>query len=157
MTEWEAEFYGGNMPADKLNQRWWELVKARQGVEPPSPRGEAHCDPATKTHINDAPAYYFNYAMAFVLKYQFHDHICKQILHQDVHAANYSNHPEVGDWLRTWLPKGASQDWRVLLKTATGEDLSTRAMKEYFDPLQKWLQAENAKHMKENPGLKKGW
>ena len=157
MTEWEAEFYGGNMPADKLNQRWWELVKARQGVEPPSPRGEAHCDPATKTHINDAPAYYFNYAMAFVLKYQFHDHICKQILHQDVHAANYSNHPEVGDWLRTWLPKGASQDWRVLLKTATGEDLSTRAMKAYFDPLQKWLQVENARHMKENPGLKKGW
>ncbi|MBP1628069.1 MAG: Angiotensin-converting enzyme [Holophagaceae bacterium] len=157
MTEWEAEFYGGNLPADRLNQRWWELVKDKQGVVPPSARGEAFCDPATKTHINDAPAYYFNYAIAFVMKYQFHDYVCRNILKQDVHGANYANHPEIGAWMRTWLSKGASEDWRTLLKTATGEELSTRAMKAYFEPLTQWLQAENARHMKEHPELKKGW
>ncbi len=150
MTEWEAAFYAGKLPADQLNAKWWALVKEKQGVEPPSPRDEAFCDAATKTHVVDAPAYYFNYNIAFVLKYQFHDYICKHILKQDVHKANYAGHPEVGKYLMTWLSKGATQDWRKLLKEATGEELSTRALAEYFAPLQKWLE-------KQNKGRQLGW
>jgi peptidyl-dipeptidase A len=30
------------------------------------------------------------------------------------------------------------------LREATGEDLSTRALKEYFKPLMSWLEKENA-------------
>jgi len=150
MTEWEADFYAGNMPADQMNTRWWKLVRDLQGVEPPSPRSEAYCDPATKTHINDAPGYYFNYNIAFVLKFQFHDYICKNILKQNPHAANYAGNKEVGKYLLTWLEKGATEDWRKLLKDATGEELSTRAMAEYFAPLTKWLE-------KQNKGRQIGW
>lgn len=145
MTEWEYEFYAKGMPAEKMNQRWWELVRERQGVEPPSPRGEQFCDAATKTHINDNPCYYYNYAIATVFKYQMHDTICKKVLKQDVHAANYANRKDVGEFLKGWLSKGATEDWRKVLKDATGEDLSTRAMAEYFQPLVKWLEKENKK------------
>ncbi|HNX93854.1 MAG TPA: M2 family metallopeptidase [Holophaga sp.] len=150
MTEWEADFYAKGLPADQLNARWWQLVKTKQGVEPPSPRDERWCDPATKTHIDDAPAYYFNYAIAFVLKYQLHDYICKHILHQDVHAANYAGRKDVGDFLRKFMEKGATEDWRKLLKETTGEDLSTRALVEYYKPLQTWLE-------KQNKGRQIGW
>jgi peptidyl-dipeptidase A len=150
MTQWEAEFYAKGMPADKLNARWWELTRQYQGIEPPSPRDERFCDAATKTHIDDAPAYYFNYAIAFVLKYQLHDYICKHILKQDVHAANYAGHKEVGDFLRSFMTKGATEDWRKLLKDATGEELSTRALVEYYKPLQTWLE-------KQNKGRQIGW
>lgn len=150
MTEWEAELYGKGMPADKMNQRWWELVRDRQGVVPPVPRGEAYCDAATKSHISDAPAYYYNYAIAQVLKHQFHDYICRKILKQDPHSANYAGHKEVGAWLHSWMSKGATGDWRKLLRDATGEDLSTRAMAEYYAPLLEWLRAQNA-------GRQKGW
>jgi len=143
MTEWEAEFYGGAMPADQLNARWWALVKEKQGVEPPSPRGEGLCDAATKTHIDDTPAYYYNYAMATVFKFQMHDYICKRILKQDVHAADYSNRKDVGAFLKAFMDKGATVDWRKLLKETTGEDLSTRAMAEYFKPLVAWLEVQN--------------
>lgn len=143
MAQWEAEFYAKGMPADQLNKRWWEMVRQYQGIEPPSPRDERWCDAATKTHINDNPCYYFNYAIAFVLKYQLHDYICKHILHQDVHAANYAGHKEVGDFLRSFMTKGATEDWRKLLKDATGEDLSTRALVEYYQPLMKWLEQQN--------------
>ena len=37
-------------------KRWWEYVAKFQGVEPPYPRDEKYCDPATKTHINNDPA-----------------------------------------------------------------------------------------------------
>jgi peptidyl-dipeptidase A len=45
---------------------------------------------------------------------------------------------------------GGTEDWRVILKRATGEDLSTRAMVEYYKPLMAWLE-------KQNKGRKIGW
>ena len=68
MTHWEADIYANNLPPDQWNARWWKYVRDFQGVEPPSPRGEEFCDAATKTHINDKPAYYYNYAFATVLQ-----------------------------------------------------------------------------------------
>lgn len=143
MPEWESEFYAKGMPADQMNARWWKHVRDLQGVEPPSPRGEQFCDAATKTHINDNPAYYYSYGWATVFKFQMHDHIAKKILHQDPHRTNYAGHKEVGAFLKQVLAKGATEDWRKVLKDATGEDLSTRAMMEYFKPLMAWLEQQN--------------
>ncbi len=143
MPEWEAEFYAKNMPAGEMNARWWKQVRDLQGVEPPSPRGEQFCDPATKTHINDNPAYYYSYGWATVFKFQVHDHIARRILHQDPRATNYAGNKEVGAFLKTMLAKGATEDWRKVLKEATGEDLSTRAMMDYFKPLMAWLEQQN--------------
>jgi peptidyl-dipeptidase A len=143
MPEWEADFYAKGMPADQMNARWWKQVRDRQGVEPPSPRGEQFCDAATKTHINDNPAYYYSYGWATVFKFQMHDHIARKILHQDPRATNYAGHKEVGDFLKRVLSKGATEDWRKVLKEATGEDLSTRAMMDYFKPLMAWLEQQN--------------
>jgi peptidyl-dipeptidase A len=41
------------------------------------------------------------------------------------------------------LEKGATEDWRKVLRDATGEDLSTRAMLEYYKPLLRWLEEQN--------------
>ena len=49
----------------------------------------------------------------------------------------------MGAFLKGVLEKGATEDWRKVLKDATGENLSTRAMVEYFKPLQKWLEEQN--------------
>ena len=143
MPEWEAEFYAKGMPAAEMNARWWKQVRDLQGVEPPSLRGEQFCDAATKTHINDNPAYYYSYGWATVFKFQMHDHIAKKILHQNPRATNYAGNKEVGAFLKKILAKGATEDWRKVLKEATGEDLSTRAMMDYFQPLMAWLQAQN--------------
>ena len=114
-----------------------------QGVEPPTERGEEWCDAATKTHINDNPAYYYSYAIATVLKFQLHDHIARKILKQDPRACSYADSKEVGAFLKGVMEKGGTEDWRKVLRDATGEDLSTRAMVEYFKPLMAWLQEQN--------------
>ena len=41
------------------------------------------------------------------------------------------------------LKKGGTEDWRKVLKEATGENISTRAMMEYFKPLMSWLEEQN--------------
>jgi peptidyl-dipeptidase A len=143
MPEWEADFYAKGMPAGEMNARWWKQVRDLQGVEPPSPRGEQFCDAPTKTHINDNPAYYYSYGWATVFKFQMHDHIARKILHQDPRATNYAGNKEVGAFLKQVLSKGATEDWRKVLKDATGEDLSTRAMMDYFKPLMAWLEQQN--------------
>jgi peptidyl-dipeptidase A len=143
MTHWEADVYSKNLPPDQWNARWWKYVREMQGVEPPTERGEEWCDAATKTHINDNPAYYYSYAIATVLKFQLHDHIARKILKQDPRSCSYADSKEVGVFLRGVMEKGGTEDWRKVLRDATGEDLSTRAMVEYFKPLMVWLQEQN--------------
>ncbi len=144
MAHWEADVYAKNLPADQWNTRWWQYVRDFQGIEPPTVRGEEFCDAATKTHINDTPCYYYSYAIAQVFKYQLHDFIARKILHQPPQSCNYANNRAVGDFLRSIMVQGDTQDWRKILKDATGEDLSTRAMVAYYAPLMQWLEKENA-------------
>jgi peptidyl-dipeptidase A len=143
MAHWEADIYANNLPPDQWNQRWWQYVRDFQGIEPPIERGEEWCDAATKTHINDTPAYYYTYAIAQVFKHQLHDYIAKHILHQPPQSCNYAGNKEVGAFLRRIMEKGQTEDWRKVLKEATGEELSTRAMVEYYAPLMKWLEEQN--------------
>ncbi|MBX6324670.1 MAG: M2 family metallopeptidase [Chthoniobacterales bacterium] len=143
MSHWEADIYAHNLPPDQWNARWWKYAGDFQGIEPPSPRGEEFCDAASKTHINDTPAYYYNYAFATVFKFQLHDYIARHILHQPPQSCNYADNKEVGAWLNNILKKGATEDWRKVLKEATGEEISTRAMMDYFKPLMSWLEEQN--------------
>ncbi|WP_347156993.1 M2 family metallopeptidase [Pontibacter chitinilyticus] len=143
MSEWENDFYAENLPADQLNKRWWELAKKYQGIVPPTERGEEYLDPATKTHINDDPAQYYDYALSYVILFQLHDHIAREILHQDPHATNYYGNKEVGKFLHDIMYPGASADWRQMLKDKTGEELSARAMVAYFQPLMDYLKEQN--------------
>lgn len=143
MSQFEYELYAQNLPKERYNARWWEIVKEYQGIVPPAPRGEEYCDAATKTHINDDAGQYYDYALSYILLYQLHDHIATKILQQDPHATNYYGNREVGDFLREILPPGSSRDWRELLREKTGEDLSAQAMLRYFEPLLKYLQKLN--------------
>jgi peptidyl-dipeptidase A len=144
MTHWEHDFYEQNLPPGEFNKRWWEYAAKFQGVEPPAPRGEEYCDAATKTHINDDPAQYYDYTLAFLIKFQLHNYIAKNILHQDPHHCNYFGNKEVGAWLSGLLKLGATRDWREVMKEKTGEEISPSGMLEYFAPLLEYLKKENA-------------
>jgi peptidyl-dipeptidase A len=143
MAAWERDFYEDNLPADQLNQRWWEYVAKYQGIAPPEPRGEEYCDAATKTHINDDPAEYYKYSIAFAIKYQLHMYIAKKILHQDPRNCSVFGHKEVGAFLYSIMKQGATKDWRTVIREATGEEFSGRPMLEYFEPLMKYLREQN--------------
>jgi peptidyl-dipeptidase A len=143
MTRFEHDFYSGAIADDALNAGWWERVGAYQGIAPPNDRPETLCDAATKTHINDDPAQYYDYAIGTVLKFQLHDHIAREILKQDPRECNYYGNKKVGAFLRDILKLGATRDWNAVLREATGEGLTARPLVAYFEPLKAWLEAEN--------------
>jgi len=143
MSEFEKAMYADNLPEGEFNAKWWELVKQYQGIVPPSERGETYCDAATKTHINDDPAQYYDYALSYVILFQLHQHIAKNILKQDPRATNYYGNKEIGKFLKGIMKSGAVTDWRKVLMDATGEDMNAKAMLSYFEPLMAWLKEQN--------------
>ncbi len=143
MTGWEHDFYEKNLAPDRMNARWWELVRQHQGIAPPADRSEEFCDPATKTHINDDAAAYYDYAICSLIVYQVHSYIARNILKQDPHNCNYYGRKDVGEYLMAMLKLGATRDWREVLRDFTGENLSARAMLEYYEPLMPLLKEIN--------------
>lgn len=143
MTEFENALYAENLPIDQFNQKWWELAKKYQGMVPPTDRGEEFNDAASKTHINNDAAQYYDYAVSYILLFQLHDHIAKNILKQDPRATNYYGSKEVGSFLKGVLKTGANNDWRELLKESIGSGMSAKPMLDYFEPLMAYLKEQN--------------
>jgi peptidyl-dipeptidase A len=144
MSHFERDIYDAGLPPSEWQKRWWDYVAEYQGVVPPGARPDDLCDACTKTHLIDDPASYYDYALATLVRYQLHDHICTKILKQDVRACDYFGNKEVGDFLRGILKLGATRDWRAVIKDATGEPISPRAMMAYFAPLTAELDKRNA-------------
>ncbi len=106
-------------------------------------RGEELCDAATKTHITDDSAQYYDYALSYVLLFQIHDHIAREILHEDPHDTSYFGRKEVGPFLKSIFEAGASVDWKALLVEKTDSPLGAKPMLRYFEPLMGWLKEQN--------------
>ena len=143
MTRFEHDLYVNNLPPDRWNARWWELARQYQGIAPPTERGEQFADGLTKTHINDDPGQYYDYALSFAILFQLHNHISRTILGQDPHDTDYFGNRNVGQFLNSLMAPGASRPWREVLRETTGQELDAQAMMEYFAPLYDWLREQN--------------
>ncbi len=143
MTRFEHELYSKNLPPDQFNSKWWELAARYQGIAPPAPRGEQFADALTKTHINDDPGQYYDYALSQALLFQLHSHIATNILKQSPYDTDYFGSRAVGDFLKELMAPGASRPWRDVLRETTGQELNAQAMVRYFAPLHSWLTEQN--------------
>jgi len=143
MTQFEKSLYTDNLSQDEFNKKWWELKAKYQGIIPPSDRGEEFCDAASKTHINNDAAQYYDYALSYAILFQLHNHVATNILKQDPRATNYYGSREIGDFMKQILSKGNTVDWRELMMDTTGEEINAKAMISYFEPLVDYLKREN--------------
>ena len=147
MTLFEHDLYAEGLPQEQWNARWWELAREFQGIVPPDSAraavGTAFNDAATKTHINDDAAQYYDYALSNVLLFQLHDHIATEILDENPRDTNYYGQESVGDFLTSILAPGATVDGTDLLRRTTGSELTAKPMLDYFAPLMTWLEGQN--------------
>ena len=139
VTHFEYELYEQKLPPQRFNQRWWELVEQYQRLAAPAPRGDQDCDACAKPELIGDPARYYDHALAVLIQYQLNAYIARTILKQDPHSVNYYGNKVVGRWLWDLMSQGATKDWRQVLKDKTGEDLSSRALLEYYRPLAAYL------------------
>jgi peptidyl-dipeptidase A len=144
IDQWRWKVFSGEIPPEKYNQTWWELRRKYQGIAPPAGRSEADFDAAAKYHVA-ANVPYMRYFLADILQFQFHRALaqiagCRESLNR---CSIYDN-KEAGRRLNAMLAMGESRPWPEALAALTGQRaMDATAIRDYFAPLQAWLDEQN--------------
>ncbi len=149
IDEWRWKVFSGEIPPDKYNQAWWDLRLKYQGVAPPVPRSEMDFDPGAKYHVPaDVP--YMRYFLADILQFQFHRALAKEAGcpasgDMPLHRCSIYESKAAGQKLNSMLEMGLSKPWQEALYTLTGQkQMDASAIRDYFRPLEVWLDRQNA-------------
>jgi peptidyl-dipeptidase A len=145
IDEWRWRAFSGEIPADALNEGWWNLRTEYQGIAAPTDRGEEFFDPGAKYHVpGNTP--YTRYFLAYILQFQFHQAMCEAAdFEGPLHECSVFGSEAAGDRLAAMLEMGSSRPWPEALEAMTGSpEMDASAIIDYFDPLMTWLENDNA-------------
>ncbi len=147
VDEWRWKVFSGEIKPAEYNKSWWELRRKYQGIAPPVTRSEADFDPGAKYHVADNVPY-ARYFLATILQFQFHRALCREAGYTGpLHRCSIYGNKEAGARLAKMMAMGESRPWPDALEVLTGQrQMDAGAMLEYFAPLKKWLDAQNAGH-----------
>jgi len=153
------DVYSGRTSLDNMNCHWWKLRHEIQGLAPPGPRDNSQFDAGAKYHVAGDVGY-VRYFTAFIYEFQFYRALCLESgdyvpgdPKKPLHRCNFYGNTAAGDKLRAMLQMGASRPWMEAMEKMTGQRaMSTKAIREYFGPLETWLQQENRR-----AGVEVGW
>jgi peptidyl-dipeptidase A len=145
IDQWRWKVFSGEIKPADYNKTWCQLRARYQGVVPPVARTEADFDPGAKYHV-PANVPYTRYFLARILQFQFYRAMCKDADQTiPLHRRSCYGDRAAGAKLNKMLEMGLSRPWPEALKVLTGEDhIDAGAMIEYFAPLKKWLDDQNA-------------
>jgi peptidyl-dipeptidase A len=144
IDQWRWKVFSGEIPPEKYNQTWWQLRQKYQGIAPPVDRSEADFDPAAKYHVA-ANVPYMRYFLADILQFQFHRALAKAAgCSGPLNRCSIYGNQAAGARLSAMLEMGQSRPWQDALEKIAGtRQMDATAIRDYFAPLQKWLDEQN--------------
>jgi peptidyl-dipeptidase A len=153
IDKWRWQVFSGEIAPANYNEGWWKLREHYQGIFPPVARSEKDFDPGAKYHIA-ANVPYMRYFLADILQFQFFRAMCQEAGQTGpLHRCSFYNDKKAGAKFAAMLELGQSKPWPEALKILTGQDhMDASAIMDYFAPLKKWLDEQNAA-----AGVTPGW
>ena len=144
IDQWRWKVFSGEIPPEKYNQTWWSLRQKYQGIAPPVDRSESDFDPAAKYHVA-ANVPYMRYFLADILQFQFHRALAQTAgCTTPLHRCSIYGNQAAGTKLNAMLEMGSSRPWQEALEKIAGtRQMDATAIRDYFAPLQKWLDEQN--------------
>jgi peptidyl-dipeptidase A len=144
IDQWRWKVFSGDVTPANYNAAWWELRKKYQGVAAPVERSEKDFDPAAKYHVA-ANVPYMRYFLADILQFQFHRALAKTAgCATPLNRCSIYGNKEAGARLNSMLDMGLSRPWPDALEALSGQrQMDATAIRDYFAPLQKWLDEQN--------------
>jgi len=149
IDQWRWKVFSGEIPPEKYNQAWWQLRQKYQGIAPPGPEGaparsEADFDPGAKYHVA-ANVPYMRYFLADILQFQFHRALAQAAgCTGPLNRCSIFGNKAAGSRLNAMLEMGQSRPWQEALEKIAGtREMDASAIRDYFAPLQKWLDEQN--------------
>jgi peptidyl-dipeptidase A len=145
VDEWRWRVFSGEAPPERYNAVWWELRQQYQNVAAPVARSERDFDAGAKYHV-PANTPYSRYFLAHILQFQFHRAMCREAGYTGpLHRCSIYGNKQIGAKLAKMLEMGQSKPWPDALEALTGERrMDASAILDYFAPLKKWLDEQNA-------------
>jgi peptidyl-dipeptidase A len=144
IDQWRWKVFSGEIPPEKYNQAWWQLRQKYQGIAPPVDRAESDFDPAAKYHVaGNVP--YMRYFLADILQFQFHRSLSQAAgCTGPLNRCSIYGDKAAGAKLNAMLEMGQSRPWQDALEKISGtRQMDATAIRDYFAPLQKWLDQQN--------------
>jgi peptidyl-dipeptidase A len=144
IDQWRWRVFSGEITPSSYNTAWWDLRLKYQGVAPAVARSEEDFDPGAKYHV-PANVPYTRYFLADILQFQFHRALAKTAgCTSPLHRCSIYGNREAGARLAKTLEMGQSKPWPDALEALTGQrEMDATAIRDYFAPLQKWLDEQN--------------
>jgi peptidyl-dipeptidase A len=144
IDQWRWKVFSGEIPPEKYNETWWQLRQKYQGVAPPVARSEADFDAAAKYHVA-ANVPYMRYFLADILQFQFHRALSQAAgCTGPLNRCSVFGNKTAGARLNSMLEMGQSRPWQEALEKIAGtREMDASAIRDYFAPLQKWLDEQN--------------
>jgi len=144
VDQWRWKVFSGEVAPEKYNEAWWKLREKYQGVAAPLARSEQDFDAAAKYHVA-ANVPYTRYFLAAILQYQFHRGLARAAgCTGPLHRCSIYASKEAGRKLSEMLSMGLSQPWPKALAVIDGQPrMDATAIRDYYAPLQKWLDEQN--------------
>jgi peptidyl-dipeptidase A len=144
IDQWRWKVFSGEITPDKYNETWWQLRQKYQGIAPPPGRAETDFDPGAKYHVA-ANVPYMRYFLADILQFQFHRALAQAAgCTGPLNRCSVYGNKEAGARLNAMLEMGESRPWQEALeKIAGSREMDASAIRDYFAPLQKWLDEQN--------------
>jgi peptidyl-dipeptidase A len=147
IDQWRWKVFSGEIKPADYNKSWWELRRKYQGIAPPVARSEADFDPGAKFHVA-ANVPYTRYFLSYILQFQFHRALCKEAGYTGpLNRCSIYGNKAAGARFAKMLAMGQSRPWPDALEALTGQrQMDATAILDYFAPLKKWLDEQNAGH-----------
>ncbi len=144
IDQWRWKVFAGEISPADYNTAWWELRLKYQGVAPAIARKGDDFDPGAKYHV-PAGVPYTRYFLADILQFQFHRALTKTAgCTNPLNRCSIYGNDAAGKRLRDTLAMGQSRPWPDALEALTGQrQMDATAIRDYFAPLQKWLDEQN--------------
>jgi peptidyl-dipeptidase A len=149
IDQWRWRVFSGEIAPERYNQAWWDLRLKYQGVAPSALRGEEYFDPGAKYHVA-ANVPYMRYFLADILQFQFHRSLSRIAgcpgpnNSEPLNRCSIYGNQEAGRRLNAMLEMGLSRPWQEALESLTGQkQMDATAIRDYFAPLQRWLDEQN--------------
>ena len=144
VDQWRWKVFSGEIAPANYNAGWWDLRTRYQGIAPAVERTEKDFDPGAKYHI-PANVPYTRYFLAAILQFQFHRALAQAAgCTGPLHRCSIYGNKQAGRKLDAMLQMGLSHPWQDALEAIAGSrQMDATAIRDYFAPLQKWLDEQN--------------
>ena len=144
IDQYRWKIFSGEITPAEYNKAWWALRLKYQGIAPAVSRGEDLFDAGAKYHV-PANVPYTRYFLADILQFQFHRALAKAAgCTGPLNRCSIYGNKEAGRKLQDMLAMGCSKPWPDALEAITGQrQMDATAIRDYFAPLQKWLDEQN--------------